>query len=128
MAARARTLAALRTALAACLATLAAVALGCGQAAPFILEVGISSTLRIAEFWALTPAQPAEAAAPEWNGRQKPQPSGKPGSTIVIDQDGRVLDDTPRAEPADDGKNRGTSRLDPGSVITKALRAAGLMK
>ncbi len=49
-------------------------------------------------------------------------------STFVIDQDGRVLDDTPRAEPADDGKNRGTSRLDPGSVITKALRAAGLMK
>jgi feruloyl esterase len=100
---------------------------GCGQAAPFILDVGISSTLRIAEFWALTSAHPAEAA-PGWNGRRKPQPSGKPSSTIVIDQDGRVLDDAPRAEPADDGKNRGTSRLDPGSVITKALRAAGLMK
>ena len=107
---------------------------GCGQAAPFILDVGISSTWRIAESWDLTAGQPAEAAAADRNGRAKP--TGMRASTIVIDQEGRVLDAAVdrAAEPAADDerahgeKDAWTARLDPGSVITKALRAAGLMK
>ena len=109
---------------------------GCGQAAPFILDVGISSTLRIAASWDLTAPQPAEAAAPERNAKWERRAAGKPASAIIIDQDGRVLDEAPEgANPspaADDGANAGdrtgTPRIDPGSVITKALRAAGLMK
>jgi feruloyl esterase len=102
----------------------------CGHAAPFILDVGISSTHRIAEFWGLMSTQPAATAA--WDGPRK-QASGKP-DTIVIDQDGRVLDaELDRVAPdAVNGKADGnagwTPRVDPGSVITKALRAAGLMK
>jgi feruloyl esterase len=104
----------------------------CGRAAPFILDAGISSTYRIAEFWGLASAQPAAAAA--WNGRRK-QANGKPAGAIVIDQDGHVLDaelDRPATPDAAtdkaDGKGGWTPRVDPGSVITKALRAAGLMK
>jgi poly(hydroxyalkanoate) depolymerase family esterase len=107
---------------------------GCGQAAPFILDVGISSTVRISEFWGLT-AQPAEGAAPEWKRRWKPQATSMPPSGIVIDQEGRVLHDAPdqAAQSAPNGGEAADDRnwnpqFDPGSVITNALRRAGLMK
>jgi feruloyl esterase len=107
----------------------------CGEAAPFILDVGISSTWRIAEFWDLTSAQPTAAAA-EWTRAQPAHAARAPNGAIVIDQEGHVLDASsdraaePRAENDDEPgeKNSWPPRVDPGSVITKALRAAGLMK
>lgn len=105
----------------------------CGQAAPFILDVGVSSTHRIAEFWDLGSARPSVDAAAGWNGRARPTHARRaPAESIVIDQDGRVLASDPKAEPAgeraaaDTGGR--TGQFDPGSIITKALRAAGLMK
>jgi poly(hydroxyalkanoate) depolymerase family esterase len=106
-----------------------------GRAATFILDAGVSSTLRIAEFWALTAAQPAEAAAHKWKQRWKPQATSMPASGIVIDEEGGVVEDAPdhAAKPAPDSGNAaedgsGAPRFDLGSVITKALRTAGLMK
>ncbi|HEX2116602.1 MAG TPA: PHB depolymerase family esterase [Alphaproteobacteria bacterium] len=112
-------------------------AAACGHTAPFFLDAGISSTYRIAEFWGLTAAQAAESAERDLNGRRSPRSaSGRPTSTVVIDQDGRVLDAEPdraaESESAGEGnaadKGDWRSQLDPSSVITKALRAAGLMK
>lgn len=103
---------------------------GCGQAAPYILDVGISSTVRIAEFWELTATQPFAAAAERDDSPRTAAPS-RPASTIVIDQEGRVLDDRAAApEPKTQSRTAddGAPGFDPGAVITKALRAAGLMK
>jgi poly(hydroxyalkanoate) depolymerase family esterase len=102
----------------------------CGQVAPFFLDTGISSSERIAEFWGLTAAQPAQAEPARMNGHRAAHGSGRAADATVIDQHGNVLADEPdraaRSEPAGgDGWRR---QLDPGSVITKALRAAGLMK
>lgn len=105
----------------------------CGQAAPFFLDTGISSTVRIAEFWGLTAAQPAQADPVRTNGLRRAHASGAAGG-IVIDEHGNVLGDEPdratEPEPAGAGDAAGGWRrqLDPGSVITNALRAAGLMK
>jgi poly(hydroxyalkanoate) depolymerase family esterase len=105
-------------------------AAACGQVAPFFLDAGISSTERIAEFWGLTAAQPEAAEAARANGRKAKGTAG-----IVIDQEGNVLDDAPHhAATSESGESRcgdGASwrrQVDPGAVITEALRAAGLMK
>ncbi|NBJ11867.1 extracellular catalytic domain type 1 short-chain-length polyhydroxyalkanoate depolymerase [Microvirga arsenatis] len=89
-----------------------------GAAGPFLLDVGISSSHRIAEFWGLTGESeraawshaPQSAARPE----PKPGPSATPPTTRI--ESPRERD---RPEP---------SHLDIGAVITKALRSAGLMK
>jgi poly(hydroxyalkanoate) depolymerase family esterase len=102
----------------------------CGQAAPFFLDAGISSSERIAEFWGLTAAQPAQAEPARMNGHRTAHASGRAADATVIDQHGNVLADEPdraaMSEPA--GHAGWRHQLDPGSVITKALRAAGLMK
>jgi poly(hydroxyalkanoate) depolymerase family esterase len=106
-------------------------AAACGQIAPFFLDAGISSTERIAEFWGLTAAQPAAAEAVRTNGRTRWNDT----ADIDIDEEGNVLDDAPdraaRSESGDSGTADRASwrrQIDPGLVITKALRAAGLMK
>lgn len=87
----------------------------CGRAAPFIIDIGISSTHRIAQFWNL--AEAAESAR-----------------EIVLDEERHVLDRATAAPSGSHGEREGTGkagwirRLDPGMVITKALQAAGLMK
>ena len=103
----------------------------CGRPAPFILDVGISSTHRIAQFWGLA-AEQAAAAAPERIHRAE---SPRPPAGIVIDQEGRVLADEPdrataaaESQAERDGAGRRSWRPDPGAAITKALRAAGLLK
>jgi poly(hydroxyalkanoate) depolymerase family esterase len=103
-----------------------------GRAAPFFLDAGISSTDRIAEFWGLSAERP-ERAADEVNGHRKPHGQGRAAGGVVIDQHGNVLADAPNhaaSEPPHKGNGGGTWRrqLDPGASITKALRAAGLMK
>jgi poly(hydroxyalkanoate) depolymerase family esterase len=105
---------------------------GCGNAAPFILDVGISSSRRIAEFWNLTAAQPF-ASAERTETRKPDAATGRPAATILIDQEGRVLDERATEDGPTSDSTPGDERsripgIDPGSVITKALRAAGLMK
>jgi poly(hydroxyalkanoate) depolymerase family esterase len=109
----------------------------CGHAAPFIIDAGISSTYRIAQFWDLAAVMPdvAQAAARSehrnWSRTREAPPSG-----ILIDEEGRVLEAEPAAATAADPNRARTAghasgalgRLDPGAVIAKALQAAGLMK
>ncbi len=102
----------------------------CGRPAPFIIDAGISSTHRIAEFWNL-----AAAAAPAGRNRSARPARAAPAAGILIDQDGNVLAGAPdpAAAPSESGPEVGAAakrdgRLDPGAVIAKALRSAGLMK
>ncbi|MFC1455955.1 extracellular catalytic domain type 1 short-chain-length polyhydroxyalkanoate depolymerase [Microvirga arabica] len=97
-----------------------------GAAGPFLLDVGISSSYRIAQFWGLT-----EQADDASRIRTAPEPVQHDLPTMF----------TGKRPPADEWAARGATRnqrqeapkpgaphMDVGSVITKALRAAGLMK
>jgi poly(3-hydroxybutyrate) depolymerase len=85
-----------------------------GAAGPFMLDVGISSTLRIARFWGLTAKQTgtlgktptaSDAQTPiDVNGKNKPQPK-------------RIEVEPKAPRPTGIGK-----------IIDDALRAAGLMR
>jgi poly(hydroxyalkanoate) depolymerase family esterase len=107
----------------------------CGHAAPFILDAGISSTYRIAQFWDLAAVMPDVAPAAARSEQRHPNRMRQaPPSGILIDEEGRVLEPEPAAATAAEpdsnpGHASGTpGRFDPGAVITKALQAAGLMK
>ena len=71
-----------------------AIAEGCGQAAPYMLDAGICSTRRIAAFWGLlgTPVSTAPAAerpkarAPEIKSIALPQPEQVPQEPVHADQ------------------------------------------
>jgi hypothetical protein len=85
-----------------------------GAAAPFMLDVGISSTLRIAHFWGIAPAVEAVAS----------QPRAEVRDTVPLPA---------RAEPrraqgrkVEPDAARGAAGI--GKVIEDALRAAGLMR
>ena len=84
---------------------------GGSSAAPFMLDVGISSTLEIARFWGLAPAADA--------GETKTRPATRT----------RIYAPANRAEaapkPAANDRHNVTGI---GKVIEDALRAAGLMK
>lgn len=84
----------------------------CGTAGPYMLEAGISSTRRIANFWGMSAAQSEDRAEVTL-----PQPSAALPSA----------DTTVPAEP--DGMRRSqVASGGIGSVIEDALRAAGLMR
>ena len=68
-----------------------------GTPAPFMLDVGIASSARIAAFWGL-------------------------GTTAGPPRDARGTDPAPPRDKA------APARLTPGTIITDALRAAGLLK
>lgn len=90
-----------------------------GRSGPHMLEAGISSTLRIAEFWGLTAAvkaAPANDAAPRAEAGQTAAVPALRARPIPLV--GKIL---PKADPA---------RAAPGvqEIIEKALRSAGLMK
>jgi hypothetical protein len=86
----------------------------CGAAGAFLLEVGISSSYRIAKFWGLAQA-PRKAAAKD----SKPVRE-RPPTAIATDQRPVRPPVPPSAPPSSAGDIR--------AVITRALRAAGLMK
>jgi poly(hydroxyalkanoate) depolymerase family esterase len=94
-----------------------------GAAGPFLLEVGISSTYHIAQFWGLTGEvvqAPARDAAAE-----------SPGGVVPFDKARRRS--APGNGPAPEsgptlasGRQPGSLPIDIQSVIEKALKAAGL--
>ena len=86
----------------------------CGAAGAFLLEVGISSSYRIAKFWGLAQATHKAAAKDSKPVRKRPP------TAIAIDQRPVRPPVPPGAPPFPAVDIRG--------VITQALRAAGLMK
>lgn len=101
-----------------------------GAAGPFLLEAGISSSYHIAKFWGLTAKSPGAArpkAVPrpmrEESVAEAPRQSAE--KAMVGQQVVRNDADQHKDQSKDQKKPFVT---DVGSVITKALRAAGLMK
>ena len=86
----------------------------CGAAGAFLLEVGISSSYRIAKFWGLAQATHKAAAKDSKPVRKHPP------TAIAIDRRPVRPPVPPGAPPS--------SAVDIRGVITQALRAAGLMK
>jgi poly(hydroxyalkanoate) depolymerase family esterase len=91
-----------------------------GQPMPFILEAGISSTRRIAEFWGLTPAAASRPAPKPAPSRVAPQQSALPEIETVLqphmDEAGPVQK---KAQPA-------ARKIE--KIILRALKAAGLIR
>jgi feruloyl esterase len=83
---------------------------GVGKEGPFLLEAGISSSARIAQFWGLI------RSAHAWNRRPNGRalPSSAPSAPI------------PHPSAANDGMR--PPRPDIGSIIAGALRSAGLIR
>ena len=85
---------------------------GGSSAGPFMLDVGISSTLAIGRFWGIAPA----AGAAETKARTASQIERRPNRAAGVD--------APKpAHHQADAKSKSI-----GTVIEQALRAAGLMK
>jgi poly(hydroxyalkanoate) depolymerase family esterase len=91
----------------------------CGAVGPFFLETGISSSYHIAKFFGLTAGGP--------------RPLGSTAGETASDTERRVFQETPAqrepwtapgAAPSQPPSSKG---FDVGAVITKALRAAGLI-
>ncbi len=119
-----------------------------GAAGPFLLDVGISSTQRIAAFWGLTRGPAASAQAPASEARPSPATDVPPAPPRIRILEGEVLppgarrsaageDGGPTRASTKTGRSDGTKRdsaspdrggIDPSRVIADALRAAGLMK
>jgi poly(hydroxyalkanoate) depolymerase family esterase len=90
----------------------------CGAAGAFLLDVGISSSYRIAKFWGIADHQIVTTQAE--------------GNLVPISAELNVLEmGDPRREHVSAFEPTGapdSSRFDIGTVITNALKAAGLMK
>ncbi|WP_442931896.1 extracellular catalytic domain type 1 short-chain-length polyhydroxyalkanoate depolymerase [Microvirga sp. CF3016] len=96
-----------------------------GAPGPFLLDVGISSSYRIAHFWALT--EPSERTT--WS---HPAPKSAPhvsAPALYAHADtAEASEPEAAARERQPGRQSASSSPDIGAVITKALRAAGLMK
>lgn len=96
-----------------------------GVAGPFLLEVGISSSYHIAKFWGLTRSE-SETVKPRpatpRPGQETTTASARP-SIASPSKETLVARDRPKEQ-----RQEKPSHIDVGAVITKALRAAGLMK
>jgi poly(hydroxyalkanoate) depolymerase family esterase len=101
----------------------------CGAAGPFLLEVGISSSYHIAKFFGLTVAGPRRVA-PTQSEITVAAEQPHVGSTAALPQShvraGEVQDRGLDARP--ERMHIPPPPVDIGAVITKALKAAGLMK
>ncbi|BCG78924.1 extracellular catalytic domain type 1 short-chain-length polyhydroxyalkanoate depolymerase [Mesorhizobium sp. 113-3-3] len=97
---------------------------GLGHAAPFMLDVGISSTRRIAAFWNIAGR----------GARGEPQPAagaanpaaGTALDTYIATEKSRPARVEPAGQPPPDGSR--ASPVGIGKTIEDALRAAGLMR
>jgi feruloyl esterase len=121
---------------------------GCGHAAPFIHDVGISSTHHIARFWGLTerrvavstPRRPAPGAA-----RSRSAPTEEPavatrdvaGAVILVDGAGRARAGGSRSEQSSKQRRRSdeqanrpetdpASGVDVQAILAKSFELAGI--
>jgi poly(hydroxyalkanoate) depolymerase family esterase len=101
----------------------------CGTAGPFLLEVGISSSYHIAKFFGLTVAGSRYVAPTQSEITVASKDPHVSRPAVVIPQpnvlEGEVLDPESDARPE---PHIPPHPVDIGAVITKALKAAGLMK
>jgi hypothetical protein len=100
----------------------------CGAAGPFLLEVGISSSYHIARFFGLTSVRHV-AATSETVFAPELRPVSAPAAALAQshEPEGEVLDEAFAARP-ELTRIPPSPHVDIGAVITKALKAAGLMK
>jgi len=110
----------------------------CGEAAPYILDIGVGSTGMIAAFFGVAPEVALPATMRDFAGDPPivGAPTGFPGRTltgvIAVGRDGTARSDTGSAEPAPpEGGDRspwsaGAKFAD--ETIRRALAAAGLAK
>jgi poly(hydroxyalkanoate) depolymerase family esterase len=104
----------------------------CGNAGPFLLEAGISSSYHIAKFFGLTETRVDHAALPD--GRTTSiipelRPFSPLATTFVPPNElPNGQEEAHRADRPDEPAAAASGSIDIGAVITKALRAAGLMK
>jgi feruloyl esterase len=97
----------------------------CGIPGAFLLEVGISSSYHIAKFWGLT-GRPRRVPAKRRKPAQilpPPPRNARPGATATLAGVRQPVADAP--EPTSPLQAR---TIDVQAVITKALKAAGLLK
>jgi len=102
----------------------------CGAAGPFLLEVGISSSYHIARFFGLAGAtRPVDSMKSEAVTvvPEKRHDGGAAALPLPRVLEGEVLDPNFDSRP-ERPHTPSPSPLDIGAVITKALRAAGLLK
>jgi poly(hydroxyalkanoate) depolymerase family esterase len=97
----------------------------CGVAGPFLLDVGVSSTHHIASFWGLT----GEAAerAPRIAREEPARPAASP-NFIMLRNDAAQDREAAQDSEVDDDARPKRLPIDVQAVITKALKAAGLMR
>jgi len=101
-----------------------------GEAGPFLLEVGISSSYHIAKFFDLTGKVLAKAARGVNEAPDAARASLVPddGVEIIPDEKVEILNGkSARGKPKYEDRPR-TGQIDVMSIITKALTSAGLMK
>lgn len=109
-----------------------------GAAGAFLIEAGISSSYHIANFFGLTErvSQPNEVAKPDAKTVAKPSPKPKapvipsPATASLQSPDlaATLWQRTAIGRPATPPRTPKRTGIDVGSVITRALTAAGLMK
>jgi poly(3-hydroxybutyrate) depolymerase len=101
----------------------------CGAAGPFLLEVGISSSHHIAKFFGLTVASSRHVAPTQSEITVATKEPHVSRPAVALPQphvlEGEVLDPESEARPE---QHIPPPPVDIGAVITKALKAAGLMK
>jgi hypothetical protein len=108
-----------------------------GAAGAFLIEAGISSSYHIANFFGLTErvSQPNEVVKPDTKSVAKPAPKPAPvipsAATASLQSPDLAATLWPRTtliRPAKPPRTPKRDSIDVGSVITRALTAAGLMK
>jgi len=97
----------------------------CGIPGAFLLEVGISSSYHIAKFWGLT-GHPRRAVAKR--SKRAPQVAERAGSLLPGATATLAGAREPAAEAPEPAGPFQARAIDVQAVITKALRAAGLLK
>lgn len=97
---------------------------GLGNAAPFMLDVGISSTRRMVAFWKLA-RRDARGEAQPATGSAHPA-AGTALRTYIAPEKSRPARVEPAEQPRPDGSRASPTAI--GKVIEDALRAAGLMR
>ncbi|MGO4389669.1 PHB depolymerase family esterase [Microvirga sp. 2YAF29] len=95
-----------------------------GAAGPFLLEVGISSSYRVAQFWGLTSAGRKVRQKPQAEPIPKAEARPKQPEVEILPPE----EETVSARAETHKGRRHSAMPDVGAVINKALRAAGLMR